>query len=179
MNELEQLAEVEQEKRTEVIRLISEGKTPGEIFSRTGVPNREQREIRDAWYRLLNDDRWAQQRSKQLTAEADNHFDSVIRGLYDVISSAEEQDDYKTKLSAQKEIANVLKMRVDFMQKAGIIGQQGIGDAIAEAEAMVSQVEGILKELVQAFPDTRKWVSQKLVELNTQTIPTRIVGEDG
>ena len=178
-DDLESMAEFERDTAAQVIRLLSEGKTAGEVLQKTGVPARKQREIKEAWHTMLSDPRYAEGRSKQLTGEIDEQYTSLIRGFYDVIDEAEmcEPPDIKTKATALKEIANIHKMRAEIFMKAGLINKDSIGDDIAEAEAKIKSVEKMLLELSKEFPQIKPRLREMLLELDGKIVPRKVVGE--
>ncbi len=180
MNELELLAEKESEDAATVVKLISQGKTSAQIHAMTNIPPKRQREIKSQWEALLSNDRWAAHRSKLLIGAADEHYQSIINGLYEVIDDAEQQSpvDYKTKKEALREIANVEKMRIDFFQKAGIIGQQSLGDDLAKMHEEKERITEMLKRIAQKHPEFRKVIATEMEIMNGEVIVTRTVGEN-
>lgn len=190
MNELELLAEQEQETITEVISMFAQGGTPAQIHSKTGVPPARQREIRAQWQRYLSDDAYAHNRAKTLIGEADEHYKTLIGKLYEVVETADDEINSNSgggrgltsagrlKKEAIKEIAELERLRIEFFQRAGVIGQAGIGDQIAEAEERIALVVEILKETAKRFPAAAKFIAEQISKLNGQTIATRVVDDD-
>lgn len=177
-NELELLAEKEMKEAAEVIGLLSQGKTPTQINSLTGVPPRRQREIKEAWFQHLCSDRYAGERSKQLIGMADEHYSHLISEMYDVADQANSQGDYKVRKEALKEVANIEKIRIDFFQKAGIISENSLGNNLAEMHEEVERVKEVLKRLSAKFPEFRKAIAEELALMNGEVIATQVVGED-
>lgn len=176
MDELEAMAEFERDTAAEVIRLLAEGKTAGEVSSRTAVPPRKQREIKQAWYAMLSDPRYAEGRSKQLIGEIDEQYSSLIRDLYLVIDEADNapSPDYKTKKEALKEIANIHKMRAEIFLKAGLINKDSIGDDIAMITEKLDAMKEIIKKVAKAYPPARQMIEEEIAVYEGRVTSKRV-----
>lgn len=172
-NEIELAVELEQQNFMDVIRLYAESKTPTEIQNVTGVPIRKQREFRDKWNLLVSDPKYIEQRGKELVAELDEGYKSILKRMEEVYEIAEDSGDYKTQKEVLKELANIRKLSTEMMLKVGIVSKESVGDEIALAEQKISDVVGILKEIAEERPDVGKLIQQKLMELDDKTANTR------
>lgn len=177
-DELELAKEAENETFYEVVKLTASGRSPQFIHSQTGIPPRKQREMNEEFRAYVRNDRYAFDRSKELVGYADQHFGHLINGFNEVIDEAEMANDPKLKKEALKEIANVEAMRIKFFQSAGLIGQQGIGDEIVEAERKIAQVVSILRETASKFPEAASFIRAELQKLNGQVAAKRVAGEE-
>ena len=172
-HELELLKEAEDATFIEVVKLTSAGRSTQYIQSQTGCPPRQQREYVEKFKAYVRNDQYAHDRSKELIGFADQHFGRLIEGFYQVVDEADMNNDPKLKKESLKEIANVEKMRIDFFQKAGLIGQDGLGDAIAENERKTAQVVEILKTVSKKFPEAGKYIAEEIKKLNGEVIPVK------
>lgn len=173
-DELELAIELERETFLEVVKLYTESKTPTEIQNATGVPFSRQREIRQQWFALVNDPRWAENRSKELVAELDEGYKSLLRRMEQVYDQAYEEGDLKLQKEILKELANIRKLSAEVFLKAGILNKDSIGDDIAEMLEEKAKIIDILKEVAQEYPDAGKLIQRKLMELDGKTASTRV-----
>lgn len=173
-DEIELAQEAATETFYEVVKLTASGRSPQFIHSQTGIPPRKQREINEEFRAGVRNDRYAFDRAKELVGYADQHFGHLINGFNEVIDEAEMANDPKLKKEALKEIANVESMRIKFFQSAGLIGQQGIGDEIVEAERKISQVADILKRTAAKYPEAGNFIRAELQKLDGQVAAKRV-----
>lgn len=174
--ELELQVEQQNELRATVIRLSAEGKKPGEIKALTGLSAMQQREIMDEFRRIARSSEYIDQRSKEIMAYSDVHFNSVIRGLYEVLEEAKFNNDFKLSADILSKIAAVEAKRLEFLQKAGIINDKGVGEQVAKMEAQRDALVNILKEAKTKFPEASKWIRDQLLSLNGGTPSERVDG---
>ncbi len=165
-NEIELAYDLEIEKEKEVIKLKVQGKTPSEIERLTGVPPRVQREIQGRFEAYANNDLVTQTKARTVVAEMDEHFTSVKRDLYAVKEEAEINNEWRLAKDVLKDIAAVEKMRVDALQKAGVLSSDGLGDHLAEAEKRQEQILELLKRVAKQHPEAAKTIAEGIADLN-------------
>ncbi len=166
MSEIEPALDAETDRNMMIVRLTSEGRNAAYIQSQTGAPRALQRDVVEKFKHYARNDLYTQQRSREIVGFADQHFGSVIEQLYEVVSEADMNSDYKNKANTLKMIAEIEAKRIDFLQKAGVLSSQSIGDEVAQAAIVKEQIIGVLKETITKFPETRKFIESRLLELN-------------
>lgn len=177
-NELDLPEDQIQERNLEVVRLTAEQRTKEYIQSQTGVPPRLQRQINEEYKQFVRNDLWTANRSREIVGYMDEHFNSIIKGLYEVVDAADMNDDYKNKGNALKLIAEVEVKRTDTLQKAGVLSAQNVGDEVAAMNERQNQIMEILKDIAKKHPDVGREIAARIAELNGEVIATRVVSED-
>lgn len=165
-NELEIAYDVEIENEKRVIKLRVQGKTPSEIETSTGIPPRVQREIFGRFESYANSDMVTQSRARTVVAEMDEHFESIKRDLYAIKDEAEIQQEYRLVKDILKDIANVEKMRVDALQKAGVLSAHGLGDEMAESDRKQRQIIELLKAIAKKHPEAARDIAEGIADLD-------------
>lgn len=178
MNNLELLAEQEQDMMLEVVKLQAEGRTKTHIQQKTGASFKKQNEISNNFKSFVNTDRYIQERARESVGQIDIHYTSLLDKFYQVVDDADANDDYKTKADVLKKIADVEKQRVEFLGKAGMMSAGGIGDDLVELEEQREKIKQVLREIAQERPDVAKLIAQKLAKLDGTVVAERVVGED-
>lgn len=168
-------------KRMEdVASLMAEGVTsPHTIGRRLGIKVVEARALMEQWHEVLRSD----QDSRDAARDALN----LMLQRYDILLTEANQNlkDLKSlvfdeKVSAQinttiKTIADLDKVRVDLLQKAGLLDQGDLGDELAEREEREALLIGILRN--DLCPECRLTVARKLQEV-TNTVEATVVYDD-
>lgn len=167
--ELELKVEQEQEIRAQVVRLTAEGKKPAEISRLTGMSPKKQREINEEFRNLVRSSNYIENRSREIIAYSDVHFNSVLSGLYEVLEEAKLGSDWKLAGETLNKIAATEAKRVELLQKAGIINDKGVGERMAQLEAQRDALINILKEARDKFPEASRWIRDRLMELSGKT----------
>lgn len=176
-SEVVEYAEAEQDKMLEIVKLQAEGRTQTYIQQQTGATRREQKQVLEQYREFVNKDSWIQTRAREATAMIDTHYTSLIAKFYEAEDDAISSDDYKTRASILKQIADVEKQRIQFLTNAGILSAQSIGDQIVDIEEQKETIKAILKETAQKFPEAAKFIAQKLAELDGQVVAERVFEE--
>lgn len=167
--ELELQIEQSNDLKNKVVKLTAEGRKPSEISRITGLSLREQREINEEFRELARNSTYVQRRSKEIIAYGDVHFGSIIDRLNEVEESAKLNGDDKLRADTLSKLIVAEAKRIEFLQKAGIINDQGIGAEVARVEAKQEQIIGILQEARAKFPQAAKWIGEQLQKLNGLT----------
>jgi hypothetical protein len=167
----DELAETE----AEVIRLHNVGKTTAEIQQATNMPPRVQREILDKFKKWAQNDLATQERTKEAVAYLDLFFTDKIREMHGLYEEADLQDPKDLKLMKEilKEEANITKMRLEALQKSGLLNANGIGDQMLELEEREEAIKELIMTIAQEFPQTKRRISELLAELDGKVISHR------
>lgn len=171
MNDLEKYSEVELERYETVIRMISMGKTPSEIQTATSVPPAQQRKFYAEFKQFATNDFRTQERVQTIVAELDVAYSHLMKKMQEVVDDAEIIEDHKLKKEALKDMASILKMRAETLQKAGVLNSEAVGAKVAEMENQHQMIIDLLKDLSKEFPQAARWLSERLAELNGEVRP--------
>ena len=163
--ELQLRIEQSNELKNRVITLTAEGKKPSEISKLTGLTLREQREINEEFRRLARSSEYINTRSKEIIAYGDVHYNSIIERMNEVYEQAELNGDTKLQAEILGKMAAVESKRIEFLQKAGIINDKGIGEEVARVEARQEQLINILKEVKDKYPEASQYIRERLLEI--------------
>lgn len=178
MNNLDLLAEQEQDMMMEIVKLQAEGRTKTSIQQKTGASFRKQNEAAQNFKSFVNTDRYIQERARESVGQIDIHYTNLLSKFYEVVDEAENNSDYKTKADVLKKIADVEKQRVEFLAKAGMMSAGGIGDDLVELEEQRERIKQVLREIAQERPDVAKLIAEKLANLDGTVVAERVVGNE-
>jgi hypothetical protein len=159
--EMEQLIEQSNQKKNDVVRMTAEGRGIAEIKQQTSLTTKEIREINEDFKRMARSSDYVAQRGKEIIGYSDVHWTSIIERYNDLYDNS---FDDKTKADILNKIVVAEKARIDFLQKAGILNDQGIGAEIAEREARERQLMDILKRAKHRYPEAMQWVFNELAK---------------
>ncbi|AOZ63702.1 DNA binding domain protein [Rhodococcus phage Weasels2] len=175
-DELELVYDEVAEVEAEVIKLHNVGKTTSEIQQLTNMPPKVQREILGRFRDWAQNDLATQQRTKEAVAYLDLFFTEKIREMHELYEAAYDQDPQDLKLMKEilKEEANITKMRLDALQKSGLLGANGIGDQLAEIEEQKAAIFAMVKEVAIKFPETQRFIAERIAELSGQVVSHRV-----
>lgn len=148
--ELELLRQAEIEAK--VISLYAKTKTLPEIMKETGLKKSEVEFILASYRKYAMQDKVLREMSRETVLKTRQHYDDLISQMYDAIDLADGEGDYKTKMQGITAIANIEKQRVDFMQKAGMLADNEIGDQLIESERKQQIIIDILREMSRKYP---------------------------
>lgn len=164
--ELELQIEASNDLKNMVIKMTAEGRKPSEISRQTGLSLREQREINEEFRSLARSSKYVQDRSKEIIAYADVHYQSIIDRLNEVEEAADLNGDNKLRADTLSKIIVAEDKRVAFLQKAGIINDQGISADLAAREEREEQIISILVRAKKKYPEAIAWVYEELQKLD-------------
>lgn len=153
------------EKNMQVIKMHSQGKTPQEIHSATGIPLRIQKQVREEFSKFVQSDAYSQKRAKETVAYLNTHFEELNRRLYDLLGEAENDGDLKLQREVLKQIADTESMKVKTLQQAGLISQNGLGEELAEMERRQQIIIDLLKDVRKKYPEAAKYIEQRLRDI--------------
>lgn len=164
--ELELQIESSNDIKNLVVKMTAEGRKPSEISRETGLSLREQREINDDFRALARSSKYVQERSKEIIGYSDVHFSSIIDRLNEVEESAKLNGDDKLRADVLSKLITAEGKRVDFLQKAGIINDQGIAGELAAREQRESEIIAILMKAKGKYPEAIAWIYSELQRLD-------------
>lgn len=173
--ELEDLAEVEKLKAVSVVQLTAEGRSTAYIQKETGVGPAGQRQINKDFKNYAQNDMYAETVARQLVGYVNEHYGAIIKRFYEAVDEAEQNGDYKIKATILKQIVDTEKIRVEILQKAGVLTAHSVGDDIAQMQSEKAQIIELLKEIAQKFPEAKQAIVKGISRITQETVATRVV----
>ena len=163
---------------TAVADLYVKGVTsPYTIARRLGIKAVEARAAIEQWHEIINSDAESRDMARDhlnamvhrydtLIAEANDNLDNLKSMTFDEKVSAQI-------LSTMKLIGDLDKVRVDLLQKAGLLDNTDLGDELAEREEREAMILDILKN--DLCSDCRHTVRDKISKLSGQVHGVEVV----
>jgi hypothetical protein len=105
------------------------------------------------------------ERAKEALAGADQHYSMIIQRAWETVDQADANQQYNTKASALKMIADVEQKRIDMLQKAGLLENNEMSAQLLETERKQEVLVGILKEVTSKCDVCRVEVAKRLSEV--------------
>lgn len=157
------------ERMNDVVSAHLKGDNPTQIAKVTGMKRAEVIEYLDEWKAIAQNSKTIQARAYEALTSMDEHYNMIIRELWETAEQADLADDYKVKSSVLKNLADVESKRVDLLQKAGLIDNE---EASREVEDMRQKHEvliNILREVTADCPHCKMEVAKRLSQVTGKT----------
>jgi hypothetical protein len=148
-----------------VVEELLKGKNPTDISKFLGIKRSEVLEHIDTWRELVSGDSRIRERAKEALAGADQHYSMIIQRAWETVDQADANQQYNTKASALKMIADVEQKRIDMLQKAGLLENNEMSAQLLETERKQEVLVGILKEVTSKCDVCRVEVAKRLSEV--------------
>jgi hypothetical protein len=162
-SELEIIREAEREQK--VVSMWASGKTIPEIVNTTGLKKRQVEDVLAVYKQYAMQDKILREMSRETVLRTRQHYDDIINKLYDAVSVANDSGDYKAEMTGLKMVADIEKQRVDFMQKAGMLADNEIGDQLIESERKQQVIIDILRDISKEYPKIGLEIQTRLKEV--------------
>lgn len=154
-----------------VVEELLKGKNPTDIAKSLGIKRSQVVEHIDTWRELVSGDSRIRERAKEALAGADQHYSMIIQRAWETVDQADANQQYNTKASALKMIADVEQKRIDMLQKAGLLENNELSAQILESERKQEILVSILKEVTSDCDRCRVEVSKRLSEVTGRVEP--------
>jgi intein-encoded DNA endonuclease-like protein len=162
-NELDVIRQAE--KESQVISLYASTYDTAHIIKETGLKKSQIEEILRSYRQYAMQDKVLREMSRETVIKTKLHYDQLIQKMYDAVAVANDNGDYKSEMQGVKAIADIEKQRVDFMQKAGMLADNEIGDQIVESERKQRIIIDILKDISKQYPKIGLEIQERLKEV--------------
>lgn len=153
------------EKESQVISLYASTYDISYIIKQTGLKKSQIEEILRSYKKYAMQDKVLREMSRETVIKTKLHYDQLIQKMYDAVNVANDCGDYKSEMQGLKAIADIEKQRVDFMQKAGMLADNEIGDQIVESERKQQVIIDILKDISKQYPKIGLEIQERLKEV--------------
>lgn len=154
-----------------VVEELLKGKNPTDISKALGIKRSQVLEHIETWRELVSGDSRIRERAKEALAGADQHYSMIIQRAWETVDQADANQQYNTKASALKMIADVEQKRIDMLQKAGLLENNEISAQVLESERKQEILVSILKEVTSDCSHCRVEVSKRLAEVTGKVEP--------
>lgn len=148
-----------------VVSLYASTYPVSEIIKQTGLRKAEVEEILRGYREYAMQDKVLREMSRETVLKTRQHYDQLIQKMYDAVAVANDSGDYKAEMSGIKAIADIEKQRVDFMQKAGLLADNEIGEQLMEYERQKEILVDILKDIMRQYPKVGLEIQARLKEV--------------
>ncbi len=174
--ELEIIRQVEQQDQ--VVSLYARATPISQIIKTTGLTRQEVEFILQEYRKYSMQDKVLREMSRETVLKTRQHYDDLINRMYDAVAVANDSGDYKAEMSGIKAIADIEKQRVDFMQKAGMLADNEIGEQLMEYERQKEILVDILKDIMRQYPKVGLEIQTRLKEVTGELsgVPSERVG---
>lgn len=169
MSEIEVSDKFEQMNR--VVEELLKGNNPTDISKTLNIPRSQVLVHIDTWKELTTGDNRVRERAREALAGADQHYSMIIQKAWETVDQADANQQYNTKASALKMIADVEQKRIDMLQKAGLLENNELSSQLLETERKQEILVNILKEVTSNCSHCRVEVSKRLSEVTGQVDP--------
>lgn len=155
----------EAEREQQVVSMWASGKTITQIMTSTGLKKRQVEDILAIYKQYAMQDKVLRELSRETVLRTRQHYDDLISKVYDAVEVADDSGDYKAKMTGLKMIADIEKQRVDFMQKAGMLADNELGDQLVESERKQQVIIDILRDISKQYPKIGLEIQARLKEV--------------
>lgn len=175
-NEIELLDRYEQINK--VAQMYIKGTTnPTTISKELGIKRAEAISLIEEWRDIAKNNDDIRSQASLALQEGIQHYSMIIQRLWETVEQAEKADDYKTKNSVLKNLADVDAKKIDMLQKAGLYDDASVGDELAEMEEKQAILISILKDVTSNCDHCKYEVARRLSKVTNKTEPVNIPGE--
>jgi hypothetical protein len=164
-----------------VMDLYLKGETNAtKIANITGFKRKDVIEYIEQWKSVARNDKDVKERAKEALAGMDQHYDIIIKRLWETVEQADEDGDVKTKTTTLKAIADVESKRQESLQKAGLYDDAELGDEIAMMQEQADKIKQLLTLVASKYPESKMDILEGLQEIFAQepiAVPDVVRGE--
>jgi hypothetical protein len=153
------------ELESKVVSLFASTYPISEIMKQTGLKKIQVEEILRGYREYSMQDKVLREMSRETVLKTRQHYDELIQQMYQAVAVANENGDYKAEMTGLKAIADIENQRVSFMQKAGLLADNELGEQLVEAERKQQIIIDILREVSKKHPQVGMEIQTRLKEL--------------
>lgn len=157
----------------EVNQVASEylkGTDTAQIARNLDIPRARVMSLLNDWRKMAANNEAIHARAREALAGADQHYSKLIAKAYEVIDSADQISDLKSKNTSIKLIADIEAKRLDMLHRAGLLDNKEIAEELAEMERKHEILIGILKDVATKYPNIRNEILEKLSQVSNGVI---------
>jgi hypothetical protein len=172
MNELELVERFD--KMNKVVEEMLKGSSPTQIAKQLSMSRTQVIELTDEWKNIIHNDSNIRARAREALAGADQHFAMIISKAWETVEQADANSQYNTKAQALKLIADVESKRLDMLNKAGVLEDNGLANQILETEKKQKIIVDLLREVTATCNSCKQEVARRISQITGQVEAIRI-----
>lgn len=175
-NEIELLDHYE--RINTVAQLYIKGTTnPTQIAKATGLKRAEVLTLIEEWKDIARNNDDIKEQATEALQGAMQHYSEIIKRSWETVEQADTNQDFKTKATLLKNLADIEGKRVEMLQKAGLYDDAALGDELAEMEEKQQILIGILKDVTAHCENCKFEVARRLSKVTGKAEPIVVSGE--
>lgn len=164
------------QEQAKIISMHAKGYSEWDIKRETGLTLQQIRTHLADFKDFARNDKYMAARSREVVLTVDQHYSDILKQMYEAVEEAQINGDYKARIAGLKDIAKIENDRVSFLQKAGLVADNHVGDMIAQAEEQKEILVGILKNIAKKYPDIAREIASELSRLTGTVEAVRVDG---
>ncbi len=162
------------EKQNEIVARYLKGMAPFQIAKELRIKTPEVQSVLDEWRKFAMNDTEVKGRAREALAGMDEHYNMIIKKLWEAVEECDLSGDVKTKNSILKNIADIEAKRLDSLQKAGLLDDQQLGDQVAQTQSRLAAIKELLREVTAKCDHCRIPVAQGLGKIFNEVTPINV-----
>lgn len=165
------------DKMNTVVEQLLKGNSATQIATLTGYKRADVLALIDDWKSVVHNDTNIRDRAREALLGADQHYDMLIKSLWQTVEDADSQGQLSIKAGALKSIADIENKRITMLQSVGVLENNEIATQIAETEKKQELLVKILKEVTSTCPKCKMDVARRLSQI-TGIVESVVVEQD-
>lgn len=133
-----------------------------DISKSLDIPRNRVMSLLNDWRKMAANNEAIHARAREALAGADQHFSSLIKKAYEVIDSADTNNNLTAKTNAIKLITDIEAKRLDMLHRAGLLDNKEIAEELMQMEQKHEILIGILKDVASKHPEIRDEILLRL-----------------
>jgi len=156
------------DQQNQVVEAMLKGQKPRQIAKDLNIRMIDVEKHQREWSELAKNNVHIQSRAREALSATDQHYDLIIKRLWDTVETADYNDDLKVKASTLKMIADIEQKRIEMLQKSGLLDNQQLAEQILETERKQELLIKILKEIANNHPEVARYLRKELSKVTGQ-----------
>jgi hypothetical protein len=166
MGELELAGQFDQMNK--VVEELLKGNTTAQIARTLDLTRAQVDTHIKNWKEFAKNNDNIRSRAKEALAGADEHYTLLIKEAWDVVNQAGNAGEFGNKNSAIKIIADIEAKRIDMLNKAGVLEDNGLSDQLMETERKQEILVGILRDVTSKCDHCKFEVAKRIGQVTGQ-----------
>lgn len=145
------------------------GSDPSEISKSLDIPRNRVMSLLNDWRRMAANNEAIHARAREALAGADQHYSYLIKKAYEVIDSADQNNNLNAKTTSIKLIADIEAKRLDMLHRAGLLDNKEVAEQLAAMETKHEILINILKDVASKHPEIRDEIMRRLSDATSSS----------
>lgn len=158
-----------------VVEELLKGNSPTQIAKSLSMRRVDVLDLIQEWKSIIHNDNSIHVRAKEALAAADQHYAMIINRAWETVEQADSNQQYNTKASALKLVADTEAKRMDMLNRAGLLENNEVADRLIETERKQKLLMDILREVSSHCQHCKYEVAQRLSQVSNKV---EVIRED-